>query len=306
MRRSRAVSVAASAVIALGMGPIAVWAEQKPVGWSASLNLSGVATTGNTETSSFAAQTAVNRNWLRTFFYVTGGGLRQDAVEVTKHLEGTSIDSATEVEVRNRSTKAENYFAETGFERRMTERFLFHLGSGYERNLFNGVQRKVSARAGVGYVRTSAEQEFKFELLATYTDQKEQVPDPKSQDQFAGVRATVDYDVKFGRSKSNTFTTKLAIDQNLEVGEDLRTTWDNVLNVGLTDWLSLQLSTKTAYRNLPSRQKVDLIDPATGKVIDVKQDPPPSIPYGKLDNQFQVSLVISWTQHRPSASRPTP
>lgn len=109
--------------------PQAVLAQPKPVGWTTTANLSGVLTGGNTETTSFGAKAHTEYNWLRTQFFLEGSGIRQDAVDKTLFAVGTPASfSITETSIRNK--KAENYSAETGFERRVTERFFWSLGEG--------------------------------------------------------------------------------------------------------------------------------------------------------------------------------
>jgi hypothetical protein len=277
-------------------------AQAKPLGWSASVNLSGVLTTGNAEASSFGLQASVNRNWLRTFFTISGGGIRQDSVEVTTFAVGNNPATAVVREESQRVAQAENYFAELGFERRVTERFFFHLGGGYERNLFSGVERKVSGRGGVGYVYSNPDKgEFKIAALATYTNQKEQVPDPTTKESFAGARLAVDYAQRFGNTKQNAWTTKLAVDENLEVTKDLRATWDNALTLAVTTRLAFQVSWRFAYRNLPALQEIDVFRPTGGPAYAKK-----AVPYEKIDNTYQVSLVINWGGQAPPASRPGP
>jgi hypothetical protein len=306
----RAAAVAALAV-AFGIFPASGRAETKPVGWSATLNLGAVLSQGNTDTLSAALKARIERNWLRTIFYIDGSGMRQDAVETSTYAVGSPAlngfvcgAGCTLVESSVRSTKAEKYSFDAGFERRITERFFWDGEGAYDRDLFSGVERKVAGRLGVGYLWSSRDNgDFKLGVQATYTDQKEKVKNPDTKDHYVGARATAEYDVKFGMTKQNTFNSKLAADEDLQVTNDFRTTWDNTLTVNMTQKLSLQVGDKLAFRNLPALQEVALFGgaPAPGASSSLKV----LTPYKKVDNTLQVTLVISWTPHAPTASRPT-
>ena len=290
------------ALVAAGAGTAA--AQPRPVGWTTTANLSGVFTGGNSQASSFGFKARTERNWLRTQFFLDGGGIRQAAVDEVFYAVGTPGDF-TVTDLSTTSTKAENYYAATGFERRVTERFFWNLGGDFKRDLFSGVEELWSGSAGIGYFWTNrTSQDLKLGLAATYNSQKETVPDPATKDNFAGARFTADYGVKFGTEKLSSFTSKLAFDENLEVTEDFRSVWDNALTVAVNRRLALQLGAKWAYRNLPALREVDLfaIQPgagvgAIGKVF---------VPYQKSDVWLTVSLVLTWGPAGPSGAKPTP
>jgi hypothetical protein len=318
MLRSKAALMKAASLVTLSLLAGTARAQTKPVGWSGSVNLSGVVTSGNAQAHSFGLQAAINRNWLRTSFFVNGGGTRQDSVDVKTFAVG-SIAETAEVQEASKHVPAASYFAEMGFERRTTERFLFHLGEGYERSLSGGLDGRVSSRAGVGFVRMSRDKdELKLLALATYTFQREEGPDPNAdpnapakknpdgsverhfvESQFVGARLALDYSLWFGRNRQSSWISKLAVDENLEDLGDYRVTWDNAVNVTMTDRLALQLSAKTAFRNQPAEREVDVV-PGTPGARNKK-----TVAYGKLDNTFQVALVINWSPRPPSVSRPT-
>lgn len=290
------------ALVAAGAGTAA--AQPRPVGWTTTANLSGVFTGGNSQASSFGFKARTERNWLRTQFFLDGGGIRQAAVDEVFYAVGTPSDF-TVTNLSTTSTKAENYYAATGFERRVTERFFWNLGGNFKRDLFSGVEELWTGSAGVGYVWTDrTRQDLKLGLAATYNNQKETVPDPATKDNFAGARFTADYGVKFGTEKQSSFTSKLVFDENLEVTDDFRSDWDNALKVAVNRRLALQLGAKWAYRNRPALREVDLfaIEPgagvgATGKVF---------VPYQKSDVWLTVSLVLTWGPAGPSGAKPTP
>jgi len=316
----RAAAVAALAVT-FGILPASTRAETKPVGWSANVNLGAVLTQGNTETVSATVKARVERNWLRTLFYFDGSGMRQDVTDNTSYAVGDAsfiqptagapgkVCTGTCVVFPNsvRSTKAEKYSFDTGFERRITERVFWGAEGAYDRDLFSGVQRKVAGRLGVGYLWSSRDNgDFKLGVQATYTDQKETNPNPDTKDHYVGGRVTAEYDVKFGMTKQNTFNSKLAADEDLQVTNDFRTTWDNTLTVNMTQKLSLQVGDKLAFRNLPALNTIPLFaSQALAQAAGAGSGGQTLTPFKKVDNTVQVTLVISWTPHAPTASRPT-
>ena len=275
---------------------------QKPPGWSATANLSGVATSGNSSTRSLGGKLRLERNWLRTFFFVEGGGVYQAAREGELFALGTPA-SFELVDERDTVTKAEKYFTETGFERGVTEKFYWTLGAGWRRDIFSGVEHQVSARGGVGYVDVSPRSEFKAAALATYTDQQDIVEDPELENPFFGGRMTFDYLKKFGEGDRSQFKTFLAVDQNFQTSDDTRILWDNALTVTMTARLALQVGYILNWRNLPAFEEIPVFS----------LQPPNGVNTGtvlrrldKLDQTFQVSLVVNWSPRPPSAAKPTP
>ncbi|MGE5125575.1 MAG: DUF481 domain-containing protein [Betaproteobacteria bacterium] len=302
-RAARVLCSVAPFVLLLG-APATGLAQPKPVGWTTTANLSGVLTGGNTAALSFGLKARTERNWLRTQYYLEGGGIRQDAVDKTKYAVGTP-DSFTVTELSVRNKKAENYFGETGFERRVTERFFWTVNGGFKRDLFSGVEQLLSGRAGVGYYWTDrSAQELKLGLDATYNHQKEKVPNPDTKENWAGGRLSADYAVKFGNNKQSAFTSKLALDQNLQVSKDFRALWDNALTVSVSRRLALQLGGKLDFRNLPALQEVALFAaaPAPGASSNAKV----TTPFQKTDVWLTVSFVLNWAPQGPSGDRPTP
>jgi hypothetical protein len=287
--------------LAAAAAPAAAQGERPP-GWSATANLSGVATSGNSSTRSFGGKLRLDRNWLRTFFFVEGGGIYQGAREGEIFAIGTPA-SYEIVDARENVTKAEKYFLETGFERRVTEKFYWTIGGGWRRDIFAGIEHQVSARGGVGYVDVSPRSEFKAAALATYTDQNDLVEDPELENPFFGGRMTFEYLKKFGEGERSQFKTVLAVDQNFQTGEDTRVLWENTLTVTMTARLALQLGYILNWRNLPAYEEINVFSlrpPGgvnTGTVLRRLE---------KLDQTFTASLVLNWSPRPPSAAKPTP
>jgi hypothetical protein len=301
-RASLAASLLASALpsSARAQGAVAPTAA-KPVGWSATANLSGVATSGNSSTRSLGGKLRLDRAWLRTFFFVEGGGVTQSADEGEIFALGTQ-NAFEIVDQRESEKKAESFFTEIGFERRMTERWFWTIGSGWRRDVFAGIDSQLSARGGFGFVAVGPRSEFKLGALATYTDQNDIVPDPELENPFFGGRFTLELLRKFGQGDRSAFKTFFALDQNFQTSEDTRVLWDSSLTVAINTRLALQVGYVLNWRNLPAYEEVPLFlvpppAPSTGSVLRRLDE---------IDQTFQVSLVLNWTPRPPSAAKPTP
>jgi putative salt-induced outer membrane protein YdiY len=279
-------------------------AQSKPVGWTTTANLSGVFAGGNSGGSSFGLKARTERNWLRTQFFLEGGGVRQDSLDVSRFAVGTpGAFSVTETSTRTK--KAENYFADIGIMRRVTERLFYELGGDYKRDLFSGIEQLWTGRAGVGYFWTDrSSQDLKVGLFATYNHQKERVRDPAKKDNFAGARFNTEYTAKFGDNKQSQFQSKLNADEDLQVTDDWRLDWDNTLQVAMTRRLALQVGGKWAYRNLPALQQIPLFSSAPG--AGAQTNASVNAPLKKSDVWLTVSLVLNWGPSGPSGARPTP
>ena len=138
----------------------------------------------------------------------------------------------------------------------------------------------------------------------SYNHEKDTVPNPESKANYAAGRFTADYGIKFGTSQQSSFTSKLALDQNLQVGKDFRSLWDNALTVAMNRRLALQLGAKWDYRNLPALREVGLFAappaPGTSPIDKV------FVPYQKSDYWLTVSLVLNWGPAGPSGAKPSP
>jgi len=271
-------------------------AQPKPVGWTVTANLGGVATSGNSSTRSFGAKIRADRNWSRTFFFLESAGVYQGAEEGALFAVGTP-DDFTLVDERDTETKAQNYYVETGLERRLNERWFWTVGSGWKRDTFAGIESQLSLRGGLGYGRVAPSREFKGGALVTFTDQDDVTPDPTLENPFVGGRLWAEFLQKFGDEARSKFQSRFALDQNFQTGDDTRFVWDNALTVSMTRKLALQLGYRMNWRNLPSFEAIPLYDlrpPAGTSSVTVLRR------LDKLDQVLQVSLVLSFAPPEPA------
>jgi putative salt-induced outer membrane protein YdiY len=283
--------------------------EDNALGWTAKAALSYVGTGGNAEATSLGFKFNASYNWTRTYFTLLGGGVRADSTTTERFAYGPSQNEFTTVEVENKETTAENYVLDSTLDHNVTKRFYWQAGAGWLRNTFSGVDSRTAARAGVGYFLTDPDSkgaQLKGALLATLTHQKEVVSDPSTHDTFVGLRGLLNFVTNFGPGDKSSFTSRLALDENLQTTEDFRGTWWNSLGVSMTDRFALQVSLGVVFDNQPALGEVPLygsisggvpVGPATGSIL---------VPLKKWDREFSVSLVLNLVPKKPAPPPPPP
>jgi hypothetical protein len=290
-------------------------------GWYSTTDLSAVVSEGNSDTITVGATVNLRRVWLRTSWNTVASYTRNDVREPQRFAVINGPSAA--VEEGELVAKSEKVFGNTNFERRVTERFFWNLGGTFERDKFAGLNSRLTGVAGVGWLwqSTNGDGFFKFGVAGTYTGQNEVIDDPETENQFAGVRATLDGEKRFGDQKQHAFTSSLISDLNLQQTDDLRFNWQNALAAAISQKLQMKIGLQLAYDNDPAL--VDL--PATvalagggfreAEAADILRVLPSgdlrivegklAVPAKKLDLTFTASIVINFGPGG-GASRPTP
>ena len=270
-------------------------------GWYSSTDLSAVVATGNSDTINVGATVNLKRLWLRTSWTTTASFQRNDVREPQLRAVGTSPGAFT-IDKGDWIAKSEKLFANTNFERRITERFFWNVGGTGERDKFAGLSSRLTGFGGVGYMWQSAQGDgsFKTGVAATFTQQEEVIDDPETEDSFAGVRFTAEGEKRFGSEKQHVFSSNLIMDENAQDTEDLRANWQTSLAAALSQRLAIKIGAVVGFDNQPQLIETDLISAVTGESIGQVVTPAK-----KVDTTFTVSLVINF-QPGGRAGRPTP
>jgi hypothetical protein len=306
---TRKATIALGALLAMaGNGATAHAADPPPKPeWTITSDLSYVRTGGNAESSTFGLKLNVERKWAKNRFYLLGGGIRSSSSTISYFVTGPSDTDFSVTRVSISVKTAENYIVDSGYEHAVSDRFYWTVGAGWERNVFAGIDSRFAGRSGVGYAWSAADPHaFKTALLLSYTHQSETVPDPATNDDFVGVRATADFTSKFGPDGRNNFKSLFALDENLQTTEDLRFNWLNSLAVAMNNRFALQVGFLATYDNLPSLVAAPRFLAASA---DVPIGPPVGtvlVPLKKWDTQFTVSVVINLTPKPPVKMCPCP
>lgn len=270
---------AASLGLGLLVAAAAIPAQAATVpGWYSSTDLSFVMARGNSNTMNFGINANLTRQWLRTAWRNNGTFVRSDVAEPTQIAVGTPGDFT--VEPGDSVTKSERLFFSSDLERRVTERFFWNVTGNVERDVFAGLDYRTSGAAGVGWLWQKPDNSslFRAGIAATYTAQEEVIDDPETEDEFAGVRLTLDVEKRFGTTLQNSFTSNLIVDENIQDTDDLRFNWQNGLAVAMNQRLALKVGVGLLYDNQPQLVEVALLTvngvesgqvPARAKELDV-------------------------------------
>lgn len=280
-----------AAVILAGLAPAS--AQEDPnMRWKDTAELGYVLTSGNSDTNTFAFKNKLWRAWGINALEFNMGGLRAKATtrrfavaDDPNNLTG-SFESNEE-----RDLVAEAYYLNGRYDRRLSERFFWYTGAGWDRNRFAGVQNRYIAAGGVGNLWFNSETlKWRTDYSATYTDQENVVDDPAFDGSFWGVRVTSSFMKKIG--STTTYTNDTILDENGEESKDFRGNMINGLSVQMTTHLALKVGLQWLYDNDPATRELDLYDrnPDNGGTNQgtVTEE------LDKLDSIFTTSLVINF------------
>jgi uncharacterized protein DUF481 len=290
-------------------------------GWYSSTDLSAVIAHGNSDTINVGATVNIRRMWLRTSWINTLSFSRND-VRDPQRLAIINGTNAT-IQTGQFVAKSEKLFANSNFERRVTERFFWNIGATGERDKFKGLNSRLTGVVGIGMLwqDITGKSFIKAGVGGTYTAQNEVIDDPTTENQFAGVRFTLDGEKRFGEEAQHAFTSNLIVDENVQQTDDVRANWQNALAAAISQKMQLKVGVQLAFDNAPQlidypatvdlgngtfrdAQAADIlrVRPAGGvQIIDNKLVAPAK----KLDATFTVSLVINFGPGG-RAGRPTP
>jgi putative salt-induced outer membrane protein YdiY len=293
----RIASLVCAAVL---LGAVTSFPAEIP-GWYTTADLSFVMTEGNSKTSNFGATLNVSRKWLRTSWDTDGSFVRTEVAEPTRQA---FVDGAGFVlETGPRVTKSERYFLNTDLKRRVTERFYWNVGGSGERDVFAGLNHRITGVGGVGYLwENQQDGTFSTGIAATYTGQDEVVDDPETENDFFGLRFTADGEKRFGETKQNAFTSNLVVDENMQDTEDLRFNWQNALAVAMSQRMALKFGVGLVFDNQPQLVEFPLFVRVGNTVTETGVQVPGRAE--KLDIAATVSFVVNFAPGGPT-SRPT-
>lgn len=269
-----------------------VRAEEAPPAksWTNKTELAYVLTAGNSESSTLGFKNDFQRVWDKNTLTVKAGAIR---VESTKFSRTALNDPGGVVVVTDEVTEttAENYFLNGRYERKLSDRFFWFVGAGWNRDRFAGIEDRYIGEAGAGnqWVDTDA-MKWKTYYAATYTDETDVARDPVTGepfgDSFAGARLGSDFVWKFTATAEYQNITDYYY--NFDDSNDWRGDMLNSLSVAMNKVLALKASLLWKYRNQPSFEEVTLLNPAPGGPFVALYE------LDELDTIFTTSLVINF------------
>ncbi len=275
-------ALAAAAVLLCGTAP-ALAQEEAAGGWKDTAEFSYVMTTGNSETSTLGFKNILSRAWERSGFTLKAGGIRAESTTTSRSAVNGAVS-----ETETTSKTAENYYLNGKYDRKITERFFWYAGLGWDRNRFAGIENRYIAEAGVGNIWINEDRiKFRTEYAATFTDQEDVFPVAGADDNWLGARFAWDYLHKFGAN--TVYQNLLVLDANLDDTDDWRGDMINSVAVAMSERLALKVSLQWLYDNEPSFVSVDNFDAPGGNLIG-------TVPFqlDELDTVFTASLVVNF------------
>lgn len=258
---------------------------ERELGWSASAEVSLVATSGNSEALSFGLRSEVSRAWEDALLTLEAGALRAEETRVERRAVGATLD---DVAVEERSTSqptAESYFLRGQYDRLVSERMFWFGGAGWERDRFAGIDARWSVVAGAGTVWADREG-FRSRTRYGLTFTREEATSG-IENEFAGVR--FGWDLHRRLTESTTFTNSLKVDENLDDTSDYRVENLAAVAVRINERLALKVSALLKYDHQPALVAVprQLPDgtPAGDSVL---------VPLEELDTVLSAALVLTF------------
>lgn len=261
--------------------------EEEASAWSDTAEFSYVMTSGNSDTETLGFKNTATRTWERATFVLNLGGIRAESTVDHWSAVGTELDYTFHNEPVTSKT-AENYYLNARYERKISDRFFWYGGAGWERNTFAGIQNRYVVEAGAGHVWYDREDmKFKTNYAITYTDQEDVVEVEGVDNSFVGARFSWAYLNKFG--KNTTYENGFVADLNAEDTSRYRWNMINSLAVAMTDNLALKVSLQWLYEADPAFHVVDLVPELGADPIGTVERQ-----YDKLDTVFTTSLVVNF------------
>lgn len=270
MYPSRRVGVVL-ACIALACGVVgaqeAPGQEKEGKSWSNETELSLVVTEGNSNTTTLGFKNLLQRKWTDAQFQLKLEALRSatsdDWFEQVDPgitwLPGEEPPAATSTLVKPASKPdAENYFFEGRYDRQIRKGLNWHAGASWDRNKDAGILNRYIAFGGVGNLWWDREDlRFQTSYGLSWTDREEETVDPLKDETFTGARLSWTYLNMWG--KTTTYTNDWTINVSLKNTQDWSSEMTNAISVSINKWLSLRVSLRWLYNNVPALQDVDLL-----------------------------------------------
>jgi putative salt-induced outer membrane protein YdiY len=298
MRRTPLSVAALAALLALSLASPALLLAQdkkdeKKLGWSDQGELGYVATSGNSESSTFGLKNTLAYDWERARFELKVAGVRVDTTTRTVTAVGTPTDFSKEVDT-NTETTAENYFASSRYDKNITERFFWFGGAGWDRNRFSGIDNRYTVFGGVGNIWSDTEKvKWRTDYSLTATKEEDVVEPPNFDDTFAGAR--VSSSLKYAFSSTGSYTNDTIVEDNLDHSTDWRVNMNNSVQLAMATHLALKVSLQWLYDHQPALVNAALFDAAGAPVLDATgaqvQVP---VEAETLDTIFTTALVIKY------------
>ncbi len=295
-------------------------APKKTVGWFNSTELSLAVTEGNSATDTFAFKNSLTRRWEKSRVRVLLDGMRANTSDDRFFLADpgqiflpgeTPMLTTTVLITPSKEVDAEKYFFEGRLTRKLGGSRSWNAGASWDRNEDAGILNRYIGFGGIGNQWKNGEKlDLETSYGLSYTDREEETPDPEKEQEFFGVRLTMDLDYRV--RPSTTLSYDLTGNVNAEDTNDYSVDSTGAFSVSISKRVALKVSLQFLYNSEPALEDVDVIarliivDPngipgdgdeffetvdSGGFEITVGEDRARKT---ELDTIFRTSLVISF------------
>jgi len=206
---------------------------------------------------------------------------------------------------------AENFLLEGRYDAPIRKELTWNAGASWDKNEDAGIESRYIVFAGLGHLWwDQPDHKFLTSYGLSYTHRREETPDPEKDEDFAGLRLSLDYMKKFWTNC--TFNNETTTNVSLADTNDWSADMTNGIAVSMNKWLSLRVSLRWLYNHEPALEDVDQV----ARVVVQDPDGIPgngdeffeTVPSGgaeitfgetdvrreKLDQVFKTTLVISF------------
>ena len=291
MSRLARTSLAVAVLLFAGLAAATpLFAEDPPKeGWSDIAEFSYVATAGNSQVKTLGFKNLLKRTWANASFEVRAGAVRSESTTRSWTVQSVAGDIDEE---STTTLSAENYYLNGRYDRKITDRFFWFGGAGWERNRPAGVDSRYWGSGGVGNIWYDTDtRKFRTDYSITYTDQTDIVETPDFEYTFMGARFSWNFLQKFGTN--TTYGNDFVVDENLNETSDYRGDMTNWVAVTMSQRLALKVSLQFLYDHVPAY--AEAIDPGDPTIPITEFTPGRDlVQLDSLDTIFTVSLVAKF------------
>ena len=301
-------------------GPVALEKEEK-LGWSNSTDLNLVVTSGNSAARTFGLVDRLKHVWADARFTLDVNGVRSDTSDDRYFLVQPGLQFPVGAQPANPGTTlikpkptpdVQTFLVGGRYDRNITSRFFWNAGASWDNNKDAGILRRYILFAGVGNIWADIpRRRFTTSYGISYTDRKEEEPDPEKDLRFAGARLGWLYTEHF--TANTTFDSDFTSIMNLADTGDYSINTTNSVSVVMSTHLSLKGGIQFLYENQPALETdldvvayAELINPdgvpgSGDEYFRTLESGGTKIVFGtqdarkdKLDTIFRTALVISF------------